>query len=195
MLLLLPALVIFGFLLLGATMFVTCTLIPPLRQCALSVALWFAVWGPCTALLSLIALSGLFASSQLWKLQDVSRLEPFGWLFLGAGVLLILAVATAIASLHHALVKRLTFGLFRIYAASVSAGIGGVLGLAFGWWMLADTTMKRAGPPWVSTTVTLSAILLLVVGFGLAAYRNARILRGVPPRSFTWITLEEYGVS
>jgi hypothetical protein len=72
----------------------------------------------------LIALSGLCASSQLWKLQDVSRLEPFGWLFLGAGVLLILAVATAIASLHHALVKRLTFGLFRIYAASVSAGVG-----------------------------------------------------------------------
>jgi hypothetical protein len=38
-------------------------------------------------------------------------------------------------------------------------------------------------------------MLILILGFGIAAYKGARGLRGEAPTNFTWITPEEFAGS
>jgi hypothetical protein len=103
------------------------------------------------------------------------------------GVLVTIAVATGLACIHQAVVSRLTFALFRLYAATVSAGIGSVFGWCFGWWMMAKSITGH-----VSLLLWGIAMLALLAGFGVAAYKGARGLRGKAPERFTWISPDEF---
>jgi hypothetical protein len=191
MLPLLFALIIFAFLVLGAVVFVSCAVVPPIRQYALSAALWCAIWGPCTVGWMVLAGLGLVATAFITKNGESQSfhpprlLEAFGWTYLIVGILATTAVATGIVWLHQAIVRRFTFALFRFYGAGVSAGIGSVFGWLLGWWL-----MSREVPYY--GLIWCVGMLILVVGFALAAYKNARGLRGEPPTNFTWISREEY---
>jgi len=142
MLPLLFAIIIFVFLLLGSLVFLACVLVPPTRRYALSAALWCAVWGPCSVGLMVLAGLGLIAEAFITKDGDMQRFHTpklvaaFGWGYLILGVVTTTAIATGTAWLHQALVRRLTFALFRLYATAVSAGIGSVFGWGLGWWMM-----------------------------------------------------------
>ncbi len=195
MLLVLIALFVFAFLVMGSSAFLVCVLLPPARQYALSAALWFAVWGPCSA--GLLVLAGLgFAGGALamkagnmqWS-ETPRLLGALGWSYVIIGVLVTIGVATCAAWLHQWLIHRFTFALFRLYATFVSAGIGSVFGWSLGWWMMA----KRVGHPGVWWWAL--AMLLLIVGFGAGAYKSARSLRGKAPVGFTWISAEEFAGS
>jgi hypothetical protein len=93
-------------------------------------------------------------------------------------------MATGCTWLHQLLVDRLTFASFRLYATAVSAGVGGVFGCTFGWWLMAGTWSGS-----VRLVLWLACTLALIVGFGLAAFRGARSLRGEAPTGLTSITL------
>ncbi len=95
------------------------------------------------------------------------------------------SIATSAAWLHQALVRRLTFALFRLYATVVSAGIGSVFGWCFSWWMLASQI--RYG--WA---LALCGMLLVVIGFAMTAYEHSRALRGNAPTKFAWVSPEEF---
>jgi hypothetical protein len=116
-------------------------------------------------------------------------LAAFGWSYVVIGALSTTVVATCVAWLHQKLMHRLTFALFRLYAMAVSAGIGSVLGWFLGWWMMAKGTGHIALWWWIPT------MLILTAGFGLAAYKGARGLRGKAPTRFTWISPEEFAGS
>ncbi len=183
----------FFFLLVGSIVFLACLLLPRLRQYALSVALWCAMWGPCSIVLMLIAGIGLIATAFIAKAGGVQTLHAprllsaFGWSYLTVGVLVTIVVATASAWIHQAIVKRLTFALFRLYVTVVSAGIGSVFGWCLGWWMMFKSMSGHA-----PLLVWGTCMLALIVGFGAAAYKGARGLRGGAPESFTWISPEEF---
>jgi hypothetical protein len=183
--------IVLGFLLLGAVVFVVCALAPPLRRYALSAALWCAVWGPFTvtwmavAGLGLVAVAFINTSGDFHPLHSPRLVEGFGWTYLVVGVLATAAVATGTAWLHQKIVRRFTFALFRLYATAVSAGIGCVFGLVLGWWIWMDV-------PRYGLFLWCLGMPILVAGFGFAAYRNARRLRGEAPTGFTWITAAEY---
>jgi hypothetical protein len=138
MLLLLFADIVFFFLLVGSIVFLACLSLPPIRRYALSAAVWCAMWGPCSIILMLVAGVGLIATAFIAKPGDgqafhASRLlSAFGWSYLVVGILVTVTVATALARIHQAIVRRLTFALFRLYAAVVSAGIGSVFGWCLG---------------------------------------------------------------
>jgi hypothetical protein len=193
MLPLLLAAIVFLFLVVGSIAFLLCAAVPRLRQYALSVALWCAMWGPCFASLLLIAGLGLVAAAFMAKAGDMrsfqfSRLVPvFGWGYLTVGILVTLIVATTAAWMHQAIVKRFTFVLFRIYAATVCAGIGSVFGWSFGWWIM---TTNLNG--YVSFFLWIPSMLALVTAFGFGAYRGARGLRGKAPERFAFVTPAEY---
>ena len=178
----------FLFLLIGSIVFLACSLLPPFRRYALSAALWCAMWGPCSIILMLVAGVGLIATTFITKTGDgqtfhVPRLlSAFGWSYLTVGVLVTIAVATASAWIHQSVVRRLTFALFRLYAAVVSAGIGSVFGWCLGWWMMARSVSGH-----VSLLFWGTAMLALIAGFGVAAYKGARGLRGEAPDRVTWI--------
>jgi hypothetical protein len=191
MLPLLFGLTIFAFLLLGAVVFVVCAVVPPIRRYALSAALWCAVCGPCTIGWMTLAGLGLAAAAFITKNGDLQSfhsprlIEGFGWTYLIVGVIATAAVATGIAWLHQKVVRRFTFALFRLYVTAVSAGIGCVFGLFLGW-LLMWREVAYYGLIWCV------GVVILVVGFAFAAYRNARRLRGEAPTRFTWISPEEY---
>ncbi len=127
MIFLLAALIVFFFLVLGSAAFSVCILIPPRRKYALSTALWFAVWGPCSALLLLLAILGvvaggfaLQATQMHW--EDASRFfSAIGWGASIVGVIVTSLIATVAAWLHQALIHRMTFLLFRLYVSFVAA--------------------------------------------------------------------------
>jgi hypothetical protein len=184
--------IIFVFLLLGSIVFLACLLIPRTRQYALSAALWCAMWGPCSVALMVIAGVGLITTAFVTKVGGVQSLHAprlissFGWAYLIIGVLMTTIAATGAAWVHQVVVKRLTFALFRLYAAAVSAGIGSVFGWCIGWWIIA----KGLGVyGWLLWGV---GMLVLVSGFAIAAYKGARGLRGRAPKNFTWISAEEF---
>ena len=185
--------IVFIFLLLGSLVFLACVLMPQARQYALSAALWCAMWGPCSVTLMVLAGVGLIAAAFVTKAGDVQLfhaprlLSAFGWSYLVIGVLITTIVATGSAWVHQAVVSRLTFALFRLYAAAVSAGIGSVFGWCLGWWMM---SRELSGYGWL--VVWGICMLALVVGFGVAAYKGARGLRGEAPKGFTWISPSEF---
>lgn len=191
MLPLLFAIVAFVFLFAGATAFLLCCALPPLRRFALSTALWWAMWGPCSIALMLAAGVALIASAFFSTegrpvlLQHPHLLSTFGWSYLVMGALLSTVLASAVAWLHQFLIHRMTFALFRIYATIVAAGIGTVFGWSLAFWML-----SRSVPYLWITSISLMALLMAV--FGIAAYVGARGLRGRPPAKLTWVTHEEF---
>ena len=174
------------FILLGSVVFLVCLLLPGTRKYALSAALWCAMWGPCSITLMAIAGVGLIAAAFISKANDVQTLHAprllaaFGWSYLTAGLLITVVAATAAAWIHQAIVKRLTFALFRLYAAAVSGGVGSVFGWCLGWWMM---TGGLNGHVWL--LVWMLCMLALITGFSVAAYRGARGLRGQAPDGFT----------
>lgn len=188
--LIVPAIVFF-FLAVGAVVFLICVFIAPLRRFALSAALSCAIWGPWAVTFLLLAGTAVLAESSITKNGDMQimhaprLLAGLGWGYLAVAVLGSSVIATGFAWLHQVLSHRLTFPLFRLYATAVCAGIGSVFGWFFGWSLLANE---------IDYTLPLSVLgmLLLTVGFGTAAYKSARSLRGKPATSFTWITAEEF---
>jgi hypothetical protein len=184
--------IVFVFLLLGSVVFVVCLLIPRARRYALSAALWCAMWGICSATLIVIAVGGLITTSLVAEVGSVPSfdaprlLSSLGWAYLIIGVLLTAVAATSAAWVHQVVAKRLTFVLFRLYATVVAAGIGSVFGWSLGWW---TATMSLGSYGWLLWGV---GMLLLVSGFGIAAYKGARRLRGHAPKNFTWISEEEF---
>jgi hypothetical protein len=192
MLLLLFGMIIFAFLFLGAIIFLACILAPPARRYALSAALWCAVWGPCSVGLMTLAGLGLVAQAFITKAGDLERfhaprlLAAFGWGYLILGILITALVATAAAWLHQAITRRMTFALFRLYAAAVSAGIGSVFGWVLGWWMLLKELPASGFFLWGF------GMALLIAAFAVVAYKNAHRLRGEAPTKLTWITQEEF---
>ncbi len=184
---------VFLFLVLGAVAFVVCVAVPLLRKRALSVALWFAVWGPCCVALMVLALMGVAAGNfaqHAGHMNEASIARPgatvLEWVAFIVGIIATCAIATGSAWLHQALIHRLTFALFRLYATAVCAGIGGVFGLCLCWWLLAMPSAPYGW--WLCPFV----ILLPIALFGAEAYKHARALRGTAPTQFTWITPEEF---
>ena len=193
MLLLLLSGIVFLFLLIGSTIFLACLPLLQSRQYALSAALWCAMWGPCTVVLMLIAGVGLIATAFVENTGSMQTFHAprlvaaFGRGYLLVGILVTALVATVTAWAHQALMRRLTFALFRVYAAVVVGGIGSVFGWSIGWWMMAKSLGGH-----VPILVWSLCMLTLIASFGAAAYRGARGLRGVPPENFTWISHAEY---
>jgi hypothetical protein len=195
MLLVLFTLIVFACLVLGSIAFLVCVLLPPARRFALSTALWFAVWGPCSVLFMVIAGLGIVVGALVMKHGNIQwtdapkLLAAFGWSYVIIGALITTGVASCAAWLHQLLIHRFTFALFRLYAAAISAGIGSVLGWFLGWWMLAKG-IAHFGLWWWAL-----AMLIFTTGFGAAAYKSARALRGKAPTRFTWISPEEFAGS
>jgi hypothetical protein len=186
MLPLLFIMVVFFFLLVGAIMFLACLLVPTARQYALSVALWFATLGPCAVGLMLLAGAVVLADVMVTKTPRWPA--ALGWGYAVVGVVFSAGVATAAAWIHQAITRRLTFLLFRLYAMAVVAGIGSVFGWALSWWML-STEIPHV---WIWS---LLGMLGLVGGFGAAAYKGARGLRGEVATRFPWVSPEEFAGS
>lgn len=177
----------------GAVAFLFCVLVPALSRYALSVALWFATWGPCSIGLMLLAgvalISHVFMARQGGSAFHATRsLSVIGWGYLIASVTVTACVATAAAWVHQFVVHRFTFALFRLYATAVVAGIGSVFGWCLSWWML------PLNPPrtWVWS---LLAMVVLVVAFGAAAWKGARGLRGDAPTRLSWISGKEFSAT
>jgi hypothetical protein len=194
MLPLLFAMVVFFFLLVGAIMFLACLLVPTARSYALSVALWFATLGPCAVGLMMLAGLAIVADAFITKTSDMQSFHTptwpatLGWGYAIVGVFFSAGVATAAAWLHQAVTRRLTFALFRLYAMAVVAGIGSVFGWAVSWWMLS----MEIPHVWIWS---LLGMLILVAGFGTAAYKGARGLRGEVATKFPWVSPEEFAGS
>lgn len=186
------ALIVFFFLVLGSAAFCVCILIPPGRKYALSTALWFAVWGPCSVLLLFLAILGvvaggfaLHATQMHW--EDASRFfSAIGWGAIVAGVIVTCLIATAAAWLHQALIHRMTFLLFRLYVVFVAAGIGSVIGSVFFW--LAMGSGRFAQVWWLVALI----VPVMILAFGSQAYKHSRALRGHAPTGLTWITADEF---
>src|ERR1700722_355418 len=121
MLPLLLLLIAFFFLVVGAVQFLICVAVPSLRKYALSAALWWAAWGPCMDALLVLAGLGVVAQSffkkdAVFAQEHIQHLPMvLGWGYLLLGVLGTIALATSLAWLHQAVVRRFTFALFRIY--------------------------------------------------------------------------------
>lgn len=195
MLLVLFAVIVFAWLVLGSIAFLACVLLPPTRRYALSTALWFAVWGPSSVVFMAIAGLGLVAGALVTKHGNMQWTDApelfaaFGWSYVIGGALVTIGMATLAAWFHQLLIHRFTFALFRLYAAAISAGIGSVIGWFLGWWMMAKGINHLGLWPWVL------AMLILTTGFGAAAYKSASELRGKAPTRFTWISPEEFAGS
>jgi hypothetical protein len=195
MIVLFAAMIVFFFLELGALAFLVCILIPPGRKCALSIALWFAAWGPCLVSFLVLAMLGVVTGSLAlqatnMKWQDAPRLiSAAGWGAIIVAVVVTCFVASAVAWLHQAIIHRFTFVLFRLYATFVTTGIGCVVGL-----LIVLVAMVWRPLPQVEW-VAASSIPVLMVAFGAISYRHAHALRGGAPRRFTWIPPEEFAGS
>jgi hypothetical protein len=99
-------------------------------------------------------------------------LAAFGWGYLALGILITIAVATVVAWLHQVVMRRLMFVLYRLYATAVCAGIGSVFGWALSWWL----TWKQIDN--YGLVLSCLGMLGLVLGFGVTAYKGARLLQG-----------------
>ena len=100
-----------------------------------------------------------------------------GWGYLASGALLTVGVASTCAWLHQALIDRLPFSIFRIYATLVVSGIGSVFGWCVGLWRLLYGYDGHA-----SLVLWLLAMVALILGFGFSAFKGASGLR--TPRSW-----------
>jgi len=186
--------VAFFFLVVGAVMFLFCVLFPQLRPYALSVALWFATLGPCAIGLMMLAGMAMVADAFLAQTGNMPSMHmprwpaALGWGYAAAGAFFSAGVATAVAWLHQAITRRLTFLLFRLYVTAVIAGIGSVFGWVLSWWILS----LEVPHAWIWS---LLGMLILVSGFGTAAYKGARGLRGESPTTFPWVSPEEFAGS
>jgi hypothetical protein len=188
MFLLVLAAVMMFWLVVGAVQFLICLTVPRLRKYALSAALWWAMWGPCS--MALIMLAGLVVvGDSIARERGGWHLPPFpvglGWGYLAVGVVVTVAAATVAAWVHQVVVRRFTFALFRLYAMAVVAGIGSV----FGWllsWVIAAQEWRFGWP------LAIAEMLALVVGFGALGYRCARSLRGEAPTRFALVSREEF---
>jgi hypothetical protein len=192
MIMLLAAFVVFFFLVLGSIVFLGCVVVPSGRRYALSVALWFAVWGPCCALFLILAILGLIAGGFALRAtrmhwEDVSRFfSAMGWGSIIVGGIITCAVASVAAWLHQALIHRFTFLLFRLYATFVVAGIGSVFGCLI-------VLLAMVYSPFVHASwLAMLSIPVLIAAFGAISYRHARALRGTAPTRFTWISQDEF---
>jgi hypothetical protein len=185
--------IVFLCLVIGSLVFVASVLMPQARRHALSAALWCAMWGPCSVALIVLAGAGLIVSSLLTKAGGLQWPPPLGVLntlgfgYLCLGLLANAAVATGSAWIHQKVIERLTLALFRLYAAAVSAGIGSVFGCTFGLWL---TSKNMSG--YLQSILWIICTLTLMAGFGIAAFRGARALRGEAPKGFTWISTAEF---
>jgi hypothetical protein len=192
MILILFAVVVYASLLLGSLVFVICALIGPLRKYALSAALWCALWGPCCDAFATLAGLGLVAGNSevnagsLPPVQLQRLIATYGWSYLAAAILMTAVVATAASWIHQKLVRRFTFPLFRLYAATVAGGIGSVFGCALGLWVI------RSGFSYLGISVWVAGTLALTVLFSMGAFKNAGRLRGAAPTKFTWISADEF---
>jgi hypothetical protein len=135
--------------------------------------------------LAVVADAFITKSGDVQSFHSARLLSVFGWEYLIAGTLFTAVAATVAAWLHQLVVRRFTFALFRLYATAVVAGIGSVFGWCLSWWMLSRET------PYVWVW-SLLGMLALVAGFGTAAYKSARGLRGEAPTTFTWVSAEEF---
>ncbi len=192
MIILFAAVLVIFFLVLGSIAFLACLVIPPGRKYALSTALWFAAWGPCCVLFLVLVMLGVVAGGLALQATNMTweaapRLfSAVGWgSTILAGVVTCL-VASAAAWLHQAIIHRVTFMLFRLYATFVIAGIGCVIGFLFLLFAMVSKPFSQA--EWVAAF----SIPVLMTVFGAIAYRRARALRGNAPTRFTWITPEEF---
>ncbi len=180
------------FMLVGALAFLVSVIVPPIRRYALSIALWCAVWGPCSIAVIMVAGLGLLAEPFIANKVGVrsihaTRLPPaLGWGYVTVGALCTAAVATLVACMHQWIVRRFTFALFRLYATAIVGCIGGVFGCCLTWWVLSRESPNHFWA-WF-----LTGMIFLMSSFGTIAYRGARRLRGEPPRQFTWISDEEF---
>ncbi|HZP05070.1 MAG TPA: hypothetical protein VFB43_09230 [Terracidiphilus sp.] len=189
---LLAVFIVFVFLAAGSVAFLACILVPPGRKYALSTALWFATWGPCCAVLPIMALLGMVADNLVlqethmhWKnASELFAIVGRAWIIVGG--IVTCGLASFAAWLHQALIHRTTFLLFRLYATFVVAGIGAVLSLFSFWFAMNWDRFSRVW--WLAAPV----VPALIVVFGATAYRHARALRGSAPANFTWITPDEF---
>lgn len=192
MILLFFALAGFSFLVLGSIVFVLCIAIPVLRKYALSSALWCAAWGPCLIVWMIVAGLGIVAGALTVKhgrfpVFEMPQFQALlGWSYVAAAVCTTAIVATGLAWVHQMLIHRLMFMLFRLYATTVSAGIGSVFGWCLCWWLIA-----RPAAPYALWFCPF-ALLVPVAVFGAEAYKKAHGLRGRAPTRFTWITADEF---
>lgn len=191
MLPLMMVLLVFGFLLAGSVMFLACLLIRGARAFALSVALWFAVFGVCMAGLMLVSLLFLLGGTAVKEQLGMSPSSPLygvsnSWVFT-ASIFIVSAVGASAASwIHQKLIHRMTYSLFRVYAAVVCGGIGSVFGLAGG---------VLLGSRGLDFGVAIGGGLImawLILGFGYFGWRWARVMRGEAPVNLTWITSDEF---
>jgi len=182
------AAVVFFFVAIGAVVFVICGILPPLRRFGLSAALWCAMWGPC--IVAWIILGGVAAVAEGVAIHPMSFYPPgllkdVSVVYVIVGVLGTIVVASVSAWLHQIVIHRVTFALFQLYAAAVSAGIGSVWGLALGIGLQAED-VPHSIPLWCFGMVVLCA------AFGYAGFRWAKQLRGPAPTGFTLVTREEF---
>ena len=193
MLVLVFAAILFFFLAIGAVVFVLCGVIPPLRRYTLSAALWCAVWGPCT--LAWLIFGGLVLVANHFAMEvsetrhfQLPALPPRGsWIaYAVLYVLATIVTSTLAAWAHQFVIHRMTFQLFRLYAALVSADVGSVWGWCFWFWIVNDKELP------VRFLLAGVAMLVLCCGFGYAGFREARQLRGTAPKTFALISPEEF---
>jgi hypothetical protein len=192
MLPILCAMIVFLFLMLGATVFVFCSMVPRLRKFALSAALWCAVWGPCTVAWMLVGGVALFADGLAMSAAESRHVHlpsqpnaiPVSYLVLG--ILGTLIVATLSARLHQMIIHRMTFALFRIYTGLVSASIGSVWGWCLGLILVNDPDIPIRLPVWGLGMMTLCTL------FGYAGFRWAKLLRGDAPTLWALVSREEF---
>jgi hypothetical protein len=191
MLVLLIGFVILFWLATGAVQFLICVAVPRLRRYALSAALWWAMWGPCSVGLMFLAGFAVVVNAFIAKDGNISLfhhphfLESLGWGYVLLGILFTSSIASVVSWLHQAVVRRFTFALFRLYSTVVVAGIGSVFGWCFGWWIL-STDVRFGAFLW------LAGMTIFIGGFGVAAYRGARGLRGDAPRTLAWVSESEF---
>ena len=120
MLILVFAAIVFFFLVVGAAVFIACSLIPQLRRYALSSALWCAVWGPCTV--AWITLGGLALVASHFAMEGMDKIRHFHpptlpprgpWIAYAALYLsTTILTATLIAWMHQFVEHRMTLRYF-----------------------------------------------------------------------------------
>jgi hypothetical protein len=185
----------FCFLVIGAAVYLVCVTVSPLQCYALSAALWCVAWGPCASIWMIVGgVTGVAGFALLRELRVHSLLTTqlptelavaIGWGYVSIGIFAAVTVATAIACVHQWLTRRMTFALFRIYVAAVSAGVGSVYGWCFALWLICTQFSYK----W---SVAIASMLTLCAGFGNLGFRIAPRLRGPAPDRFTWLSREEF---
>jgi hypothetical protein len=173
--------IIFLFLAIGASVFVICGVLPQLRKYGLSAALWCATCGPCVVLWMLFGGLAMVANALAMQAAKTKNLRlpvlpnGIGTGYIALGLIGTVVVATVVAWVHQAAIRKMTFALFRIYAGLVSAGIGSVWGWCLWIWLVLDTHLPYRFLLWGLGMVGLCA------GFGYAGFRWAKKLRNDSP--------------